>query len=82
MACHLLDNDDMVNVFFDPMWEALSRHGYCDSIGGAEYRRVRDLWVREGCPHQDVHTYIVIEANRPGESGGSIGDHWRQGGAT
>ena len=58
-----LDADQMIAVFFDVEWDALSAAGICDGRGGAEYSRISQLWAREGAPLQNLDLYICIEVN-------------------
>jgi len=34
---------------FNAQWIALSRMGYCDALGSAEYERLYQGWVDDGC---------------------------------
>lgn len=59
----ILDNEQMVAIFFDAEWDELAAEGFCDAKGGAEYTRISKLWIREGAPVPGLRQYITIEAN-------------------
>ena len=47
---------------FETAYEDLSQVGACDSPGGAEYRRVKQEWIKAGKP-ADVKSFIRSRAN-------------------
>ena len=47
---------------FDAKWKTAARHGTCDSIGGAEYRRVKQEWIEMGAP-ETISEFIAVRAN-------------------
>lgn len=51
-------------AIFDVVWEKLAKRGHCDSAGGCEYRRVRDMWMSAlGCATL-ARGFILQQANR------------------
>jgi hypothetical protein len=48
---------------FDRVWYRLSAHGLCDSLGGAEYRRIKARWRLSGRPAGTL-IYILKEAQK------------------
>lgn len=47
---------------FDQTWEALSKVGSCDSIGGMEYERVKREWLEFDMP-EPIASFITIRTN-------------------
>lgn len=52
--------------FFRVVWSDLCRYHFCDQAGGAEYRRVWSVWLREGCP-LPLAPFIMKHANASSE---------------
>lgn len=50
---------------FEQTWRAAARKGYCDSFGGAEYRRVKAAWIEAGKPQDHLVDFIRTCANEP-----------------
>lgn len=47
---------------FDQIWTLCGENGWCDAIGGMEYRRVRQEWQESGYP-LDIVGFIRRRAN-------------------
>ena len=59
-------HDDHPMDAFDAAWERLAEDGYCDALGGAEYRRVRAVWDALDVPPGiaiDLDELISYQAN-------------------
>ena len=64
---------DRLRLFRD-LWIIGSKYGKCDARGGAEYRRVRRLYIERGYP-RDVWNFLTKWANMradgtPGDTSG------------
>lgn len=60
---------EMVDVAFDLQWLHMSDNGFCDELGGGEYRRVLARWKAEGRP-ESIQGLILLHANLyPGRQG-------------
>ena len=68
--------DGIEQALFDAVWLGLAMGGRCDSLGGAEYRRVWDRYVRAGYPAQ-VRRFILTWTNQP-SSGHRFGGPYRE----
>lgn len=47
---------------FNAAWNVLSGMGWCDALGGAEWRRIFLQWLKAGAP-ESVNRYIRRHAN-------------------
>ena len=56
------DEDEMKMVEFDKVFEECSEKGQCDSIGGCEYRRIRQEWIVSKF-RQPIEQFIRWRAN-------------------
>jgi hypothetical protein len=50
--------------YFRHAWQYLALQGGCDDLGGAEYRRLKILWLSQGGP-RPVLEWIRRHANQP-----------------
>jgi len=49
---------------FDQLWQSLEAMGHCDGYQGAEYQRVKALWIKRVRP-KEIVAFILDHCNRP-----------------
>lgn len=56
--------EDTVSLMrhFDTIWREAEERGLCDTLGGVQYRRVRQEWIEAGRP-QELIAFICRRAN-------------------
>lgn len=60
--------DSCLIAIFTAVWEALAECGYCDHLGGAEYHRVSDAWIKADCPEDGIGRFILDRVTgKPGD---------------